>query len=411
MEVVVIPYDVSDRIEQQIAHHREAYLADENGITDHAHKVADPEPNSTVRPLSVRRDEFLRHAESRAFGDPESVTVRKLIAFWGARGRGINVSRDVRLGLAKHGLMTDPDFRTVSLGQRVKLVPAPRSTAELREDVADLRLTVGEIDSALSGVVTVTVDASLATAQTKMLRHNFSQLAILKQDGSLAGAVTWESIAVALMRDPAVSQVRKALVDRRPVRFDADLLRVTPVIVEEDFVLVVDAEERLRGIVTTADLSRLFSNRTRAFFRIGETDQRLRRLIERRLSLEQVANACLKIRPPRSYDAMTMGHYEAVLQSADCWPRLRLPLDQDELVTAVHEVRLIRNAIMHFNADSIQDSALEKLDEVEQPRSAILLSHLGRSRSVTSTKCQNRHRGNQCPGWGSNPHGVSSRGV
>lgn len=317
----------------------------------------------------TRKDFLADAAAAAAAGSPRDVTVRQLIAQWGAKGRGSRVVARIREDLRQAGLAPQPDFRQVALDVNVKLVQRPKEhppePQEGEEEILpDFGLTVGTLPSAAAGVEHVVPNASLAEAQTRMIVNDHSQLAVMSGERSLKGAVTWQSIAEALMRSPKAS-LSDAIVPAHPVSYSDDLLRLVPTIVERNFVFVRDASNRVTGIVTTADLSDLFAERTRPFLLIGEIDQRLRDLLRRHFTMDELRTVCQRSerpRPLRKYDELNMGDYEQVFSSPSHFEKLQWPLDRRTIAARLADVRETRNDVMHFNPDPIDPVRLNGLN-------------------------------------------------
>jgi hypothetical protein len=58
---------------------------------------------------------------------------------------------------------------------------------------------------------------------------------------------------------------------------------------------------------------------------------------------------------------LTFGEYVRLLEREDNWATLGLSLDRRTFVELLHEIRKIRNDVMHFHPDGIGDEDLEKL--------------------------------------------------
>ncbi|MCA1706513.1 MAG: hypothetical protein LC808_25910 [Actinobacteria bacterium] len=314
----------------------------------------------------MTKQEFLNDSVSAAgAGAAREITVRDLIAQWGARGRGSRVVARIRADLRRVGLVTEPDFRQVALDVTIKLAqrPVEAKSASDAEETPDFGLTIGTLPSAAAGVVGVSPSGSLVEAQTLMLVNDYSQLAVIAGERSLKGAVTWQGIAEALMRSDK-ARLADAIVDTQPVRYSDDLLGLVPTIVEKNFVFVQDETTRITGIVTTADVGELFAERTRPFLLIGEIDQRLRDLISQHFALKDIQAVCKQSPVPRvlkSFNDLTMGDYEQVLGSPPHWERLGWPLDRKIVLAKLVEVRDTRNDVMHFNPDPIDPPRLSAL--------------------------------------------------
>ncbi|MFB9686471.1 hypothetical protein [Amycolatopsis plumensis] len=317
-----------------------------------------------------RVHERLRQARTRADqGDPERITVRELLKLWGVTDRGDQVGR-IEAGLANHGLVTSPGFRAVTLDTVVSLTtppdepegPAIPDVLPATEDDEgggdlDVRLTVGNL-TPLEGVTFVGPNGSLHEAITEMLLNDFSQLAVLSGPRNVRGAVTWRSIAQAMHRKSGAG-VADALVRAEVVAYDRDLFDVLPTLQQREFVLVTDESKAVKGIVTTADVARRYGEMATPFFQLGELDQTLRWILRGALDLSTVQPLCG--RDVQSFDQLTFGDYQRILENKDVWDRLGWPLDRARFISRLAKIRHIRNSVMHFHPDPLSEDAVEKL--------------------------------------------------
>lgn len=77
---------------------------------------APQEPTSSLLP----RHEFLKGARQAAEDErPLAISVRELLARWGGRARGHDISGRIEADLYNRGLRTDPNFRQVALDDDV----------------------------------------------------------------------------------------------------------------------------------------------------------------------------------------------------------------------------------------------------------------------------------------------------
>jgi hypothetical protein len=196
-----------------------------------------------------------------------------------------------------------------------------------------------------------------------MLRYDFSQMAVMSSPRQLVGAVTWESIAIATLRDENV-KLDDAIIPATSVRLDDDLIALIPTIIAQGFVFVEAKDRTLGGIVTTADLSSQFATLARPFLLIGEIERRLRAVISRcfeMADLVAVRDPEDNARSVESADDLTLGEVGRLIENPEQWSKLGWPLDRKEFVQAFDEIRDIRNDVMHFSPDPLsprQDEAL-----------------------------------------------------
>jgi CBS domain-containing protein len=321
-----------------------------------------------------RRHEFLKDARSRAVADdPVGITVGNLLAWWGASDRSQEVSKRIEADMANHGLITEPDFRKVTQGATVYLmcVPEDEEQAEVSDGTSPLDdeaeepevgLAVGNLPSALGGVTSVSPSASFEQAITLMLLNDYSQLAVIEGQRTLRGAVTWKSIAKARYADSSAS-FSDAITEAPEVRYDKPLSEVLQTLEESEFIFIRDDSNLIAGIVTTADVVHAYGELATPFFLIGELDQVLRHILSRTFTIEEVRLLCDPdgSRGIESFDELSMGDYQRVLENPEMWKKLGWPLDRAIFVRRLSELRDIRNKVMHFNPDPLAPDAKDKL--------------------------------------------------
>lgn len=322
-------------------------------------------------PSPQDRYEWLKEARVRADArDPVEISVRDLLARWDAKARGVRVNNRIEADLANHGLGTSPSFRKVTIDAKVHLITASQDAEASGNPPADgedgneldVGLTVGNLPSALSGIVSVPPTATFDQAITTMVLNGYSQLAVLSGSHTLRGAVTWQSIAYARHASPTAS-FADAIVPAREARYDQELIEVLPDLEAWDFIFVRDEKNAVAGIVTTADVVGAYRELATPFFLIGELDQILRQLISRTFTLDEVTSLCDLdgSRAIQSFDDLEIGDYQRVLENPDRWAKLGWPLDRAMFIKRLDELRVVRNNVMHFNPEPVPADAVEKL--------------------------------------------------
>ncbi|MGW3392012.1 restriction system modified-DNA reader domain-containing protein [Streptomyces cinereoruber] len=338
----------------------------------------------------------LKDARKQADAEaPITVTVRDLLGWWGASRRGYLVTEQVAAELANHGLSTVPDFAAVGIDDRVTLTGPSRDTEDGEEKAADQEptagqeepreagtpgtattssdeedkgepiqgQTVGNLPSALKGVVSVSSSASFEEVFTKMRLNGYSQLPVLSGPRNLRGAVTWESIARARYADPE-APFSEAIVAAHAVSYAEHLIDVLPDLERFGFLLVKDQTNQIAGIITVADVAAEYGATARPFLLIGDLDRQLRRVISEGLDLTEVITLCDPDgrRKLSTFDQLSYGDYQQVLGNQEQWDKLSWPLDRKSFIARLDELREIRNELMHFNdKDKAGDSAIPLL--------------------------------------------------
>lgn len=312
---------------------------------------------------------FLQEAKDLA---PFKISVRDLISKWGVSRRGASVNQQIHDDLESVGLRTEPNFVTSWVDAVIEVVPVDGATVDqpLTSETGrqfwedDISLTVGSLRSSNNGVTAVAMDDTLIRAMSLMMRYDFSQLAVQSGPRTLRGAISWQSIAQARLREPSVSRVADCLDPVHTVKPTDHLLNVVPEVVNRGFVFVQGADGGLSGIVTTADLANQFVSSANPFLLVGEIERWLRRALDAVFNIDELAAASNAKDPDRSVTSagnLTLGEAIRMLDNPANWERLRWPAERNELVGAMLEVLRIRNEIMHFSPDPVSDSDLDSL--------------------------------------------------
>ncbi|MEV6157065.1 CBS domain-containing protein [Nonomuraea sp. NPDC052129] len=317
---------------------------------------------------------LLENAVERAESDPRKLPIRHLLAHWGVWRRTSAVIEMIRDDLAEVGLTTRPLFTEGSVDTEIALVPIASepspadATAKEGEQAGDQakptsgKLRLGNLPSKL---VSVTPHTSLNRARTLMLQKGFSQLAVVAEDGTLHGAVTWESIGKAHISSNNPT-LRDALTPPSVVDHDALLLDQIEEIRRRGFILVRNIDRKnVTGIVTAADLTGQFGQHAKPFLLIEDAESRLRRAAEV-FSVEDLRAAVPRHQQARVHAPkdLTFGNYKYLLEDQGRWQTLGWKIDHSTLLNLLEEVKQIRNEIMHFALDSLSDRQHEAIEEL-----------------------------------------------
>ena len=228
---------------------------------------------------------------------------------------------------------------------------------------------MSELASANKAVKCVPHDAPIQVANTEMLLDKYSQLVVANgstpRQQDIKGIVSFQSIAKALMNGQPTT-VGDCVDGKVPfAQSHDDLKSVVSRLAETDVVLIIGREKRLQGIVTAWDLAEEFAGLVDPFKRIGEIEERLRALLERRLGKDRAAQFLSERGlsgddPIADLDDLTIGALQRVLESAEHWHELDVPFDRNVFTKALNDVRKYRNRLMHFR-DPLKEEELLQL--------------------------------------------------
>jgi len=62
---------------------------------------------------------------------------------------------------------------------------------------------------------------------------------------------------------------------------------------------------------------------------------------------------------------LSFGECSRLLQREEIWNRLSLPVDKTLFQSSLEEIRMIRNEVMHFSADPLDETQLEMLQQTQ----------------------------------------------
>jgi hypothetical protein len=140
-----------------------------------------------------------------------------------------------------------------------------------------------------------------------------------------------------------------------------------PRIVDAGFVFVqASASDRqITGIVTTADLSNQFAVLAKPFFLLAEIERRLRRIVDGVFSAEELATVIDPAdgeREVKSAEDLTLGEHIRLVEKPVRWERLGWALERKVFIEALDQVRMIRNEVMHFSPDPLEEGQICALE-------------------------------------------------
>ncbi len=260
-------------------------------------------------------------------------------------------------------LVNDPDTVTTNTSD------IPSQDDDDGGNLLEPAFTVSELDSSETPVERVPPGASVREAYTKMRLKNYSQLVVASNDNprqqDIKGMVSFQSLAKALMNGNPATVSDCMDKDMSFAEDDTDLKSILGQLSENDVVLVIGQDKRLRGIITAWDLAKEFADLVDPFKRIGEIEERLQTLVGKRLGNHRVAEF-LKDKDTSDSDStveieeLTMGGLQRVLQSPSHWDDLGLVFEQDVFIKALDDVRNYRNRLMHFG-DPLNETEMTQL--------------------------------------------------
>ncbi|OSC67743.1 hypothetical protein B5181_15605 [Streptomyces sp. 4F] len=340
--------------------------------------------------------------------DPLTLSIRDFLAVWGVQRRYPATTAQINSDLEARGLVTVPPFTEGTLDSRVTVLaggaePDESGTSAVTRlsggsglagqllegadgavgdavsylnsrlstalaghfpdegsETEGVAYLVSNLDSANRMPDCVRVGDDVETAQTLMVLRGYSQLPVLDADGRLRGVVSWESIGRARMANPTAG-LSAATVRGQEADGSDDLLDWIGAIQQYGYVVVRDHDHKVCGLITASDLTVQFGTRVRPFVLVEEIEQRLRRVVDRRIPLDRIRAVIPNPkRAARVHSAadLTFGAYKHLLKVPENWAALGWGINQDHFLTALETCRNFRNDLMHFSPDPVTDDQL-----------------------------------------------------
>jgi CBS domain-containing protein len=320
-----------------------------------------------------------------AAGREPSRSVRELLRWFGARRRRSGVVERIEAELEAAGLQTVPHFTTTWIDAPVtfKKREAQAAAGDLAPvtaaqpgvgaeeptkpaDIADMTYLVRMLKAANRGVVSVKPQDTIERAITLMLAYDFSQLAVITGERDLKGAISWKSIGSRLSQRNSLTYVQDAMDQAKEVSDTDSLFEVTKIIIQRDFVFVRAADRTITGIITATDLSEVFQRLSEPFLLLARIENQIRRLIQDVFDIDTLRAACDERDPDRKAKVtrasqLTFGEYQRIFEKEDNWTKLGFVACRQTFCKQLDEVRKLRNEIMHFHPDVIEEGDFEQL--------------------------------------------------
>ncbi|HEY0069944.1 MAG TPA: CBS domain-containing protein [Chloroflexia bacterium] len=210
-----------------------------------------------------------------------------------------------------------------------------------------------------------------------MMRHGFSQLPVVEEDGDLMGVISNKTIAHTYFLLGGQIELLDLTVDNCLARVDPltpedDLFEACEKLRSGDSALVIVEGRRPVGLLTAGDLTDFFRHRSEDLIRIEDIEVTLRlrardafpddEMMDQALVRALGADPQDPTRPKKQFNHLSMSDLLHLITHEQNWPSFNGMFEPLELFTSLMDrVRQVRNILAHFrgNADQIQDTTLK----------------------------------------------------
>lgn len=302
----------------------------------------------------------------------EPVPVREFLSWFRVKRRGLYIVDMIYKSLDEIGLVTIPDFDDQWLDGLIsfhlKNSSDSGSVPENKyKNKNDIGYRVGRLSAANKGVISVKPNTDIKSVVTLMLMNDCSQIAVMQDERNVKGVVSWASIGAKLMLAGHNDKlVVNDFMASASILDHSDLIsEAIRVVCDKGFILVRGPEKKITGIVTASDLSFQLQNFSEPFLMLGEIEFYIRNIIDSHFQVEEVVDSLRGDRGAQieNLSDMTFGDYIFFLQNPNNWERLGMNIDRVIFCEKLDEIRIIRNQVMHFDPDGLEDGQMESLKE------------------------------------------------
>ena len=302
----------------------------------------------------------------------QTITPRELLEYFGFHKRTSGNCQQIDKFLKENSLELSADYREIWIGEEIELRHKEIAQTRMPKDPVK---RVRVLEAANRKPVYVSNSDSLKTAVTVMQLNRYSQLPVTNHgDKDIRGYISWESISEARFNGEASDYIKDYVKeDIQIIKPETPLLDAIKVVYQHDFAVVIGKDKSLQGIITTADISSEFLLNIKPFLLLEEIEKSLRVLLDGSFLLEDIKKVCGNTdKEILSIDDLSFGHYKCIIENPDLWNKLQIKADRKKLIERIEEVRKVRNDIMHFNPDGIDDDAMMMLDNTSKFLSTLI---------------------------------------
>lgn len=271
-----------------------------------------------------------------------------------------------------------------------------------------MAFTVQKLILGQQKLATVTPEDPVQKALDLMIENDYSQLAVIDKEDKVLGLITGDSIVKALDHfgvTVSALKVSAAITKTTEYRLDQDLFEVLDGLRDQYAVLIVDADRRLRAIVTNYDATEYFRRRAEDIMWVEDIETALKEHInaefadasgqvdeqalataigditdhnkEQRKKFDKAIKQYLQLREnnldgydaglaqkalgaeteskkePKKLGELTLNEYIQLLLRDTHWEKYRAVFDMDKpaIRKLLEEVRDTRNTLAHFRGE------------------------------------------------------------
>jgi len=293
-------------------------------------------------------------------------SIRTILSWFDRSKRGWIVCENILRELHSRHLTTIPHIRSPYWVDYEVEFHKVDSDSQLENDyINDPVERVGRLEPARIKPTTVSPSDSLEKARTLMMLNEFSQLPVINGDREVKGIISWRSIAESLTIRGESPQVKDCIESHVEIGIDEPLFKAIGLVRDNDVVIVKDSQKCICGIITASDLNDQFRILAEPFLLVCEIENGVRKLLSGKFDITTLRASREHGDPSNiiGVSNLTFSEYITLINKDDNWTQLNLALGKKEFSAKLERVRVIRNSIMHFHPEGIEDDDTKLLRE------------------------------------------------
>ncbi|MBI5060129.1 CBS domain-containing protein [candidate division KSB1 bacterium] len=295
-------------------------------------------------------DKLKEVAEQVRNGLRPEYTVRDLLSWFGYYRRSDGNTADIVRALEGLCIWTVPDFTLTHIDAPVAFVSASAPF--------DPTLRICMLGPARNKPVSVTPNSPIGEVVRLMIHNDFSQLPVMTSPHEAKGMVTWRGVGQRYALSIPGSEARHFMEPHHEISDNETIFDAVGIVIRYECVLVRDNKNVISGIITTSDLANEFHRLGEPFLLISEIENHIRALIHGKFSqpeLDAAKNPEDGAREISGIHRMNFGEYVRLLQEPGRWAKVSLKVDREGFIADLEKVNKVRNDVMHFNPQGIED--------------------------------------------------------
>ena len=276
----------------------------------------------------------------------------------------------IRSKLKEYNLSTEPNFQHSYIDGYISFVRVKDEEISSSEStggfLTDPTYRIGRLESANNSPVRVSPDSTIQEAVTLMMSQDFSQLPVMTTERDVKGIISWKTIGCRLALKKKCEFVRDCMETAQIVDMEESLFSAIKIIAEYDYVLVKAQDRSICGIITASDFNIQFQILAEPFLLVGEIENGVRQILHGKYTKKEIEEAKVPGDDDRVIDGvsdLTFGEYIRLMDNEARWKKLKIELDRVEFIKRLNRIREIRNDVMHFDTDGLEEDDLEVLRE------------------------------------------------